>query len=172
MDASTDAWERRRRGSDCPLCARRADFDRNVYRVRRLTSCTLYLARDQRYRGACRAIYDPRHVNRIDELSAAEWQQLAQDLWLAQRAIVRTVRAEHVNLASLGNEVPHLHWHLIPRYRDDGRWGKPIWRSDPTAETPRLLAEAQYAALATALNAAMDAELATPAASGDPGRPD
>lgn len=161
MDASQDAWERRRRGIDCPLCAPRADFDDSVYRVRQLSSCTLYLARDQRYRGCCRAIYDPRHVNRIDELSAREWLQLAEDLWHAQRALVRTVRCEHINLASLGNEVPHLHWHLIPRYRDDGQWTKPIWRSDAASEPALRLAEADYAALAAALNEALDAELAT-----------
>jgi diadenosine tetraphosphate (Ap4A) HIT family hydrolase len=162
MDVSMDAWEQLSRGVDCPLCAPRADFDASVYRVRQLSSCTLYLARDQRYRGTCRAIYDRRHVNRIDELTAAEWQQLAEDLWHAQRAIVRSVHCDHLNLVSLGNEVPHLHWHLIPRYRDDGLWGKPIWRSDTAADPPRLLAESEYAALAAALNEALDTQLVTP----------
>ncbi|HEX4051603.1 MAG TPA: HIT family protein [Steroidobacteraceae bacterium] len=166
MDANSDVWHRLSGGTDCPLCVPRAEFDANVYRVRQLTSCTLYLARDQRYRGACRAIYDRRHVNRIDELTAAEWQQLAQDLWRAQQAIVRTVRCDHLNLASLGNEVPHLHWHLIPRYRDDGRWGQPIWRADAVPDAPRHLAQPQYAALAAALNEALDAELATPPITG------
>lgn len=158
-----DSWQKLSRGIDCPLCAPRADFSDSVYRVRKLPSCTLYLARDQRFRGACRAIYDPRHVNRIDELSAAEWQQLAGDLWRAQRALMKTVGSEHINLASLGNEVPHLHWHLIPRTRDDGLWGAPIWRAGAAPETPRYLPEAGYAALAAALNAALDADGALPA---------
>jgi len=160
MSTGMRVWERLRSGIDCPLCSPRAEFDANLYRVRQLSSCTLYLARDQRYRGTCRAIYDGRHANRIDELTAAQWQQLAQDLWVAQRAIVRTLRCEHVNLASLGNEVPHLHWHLIPRYRDDGQWGRPIWRADGAPEAPQYLAEPEYAALATALNQALDEALA------------
>jgi len=163
-----DAWERLRRGIDCPLCAPRADFDESLYRVRQLASCTLYLARDQRYRGTCRAIYDPRHVNRIDELSALEWQQLATDLWCAQRAILRSVGAEHVNLASLGNEVPHLHWHLIPRRRDDGFWGRPIWHADAAAARPCRLEESDYAQLAAALNTALDAALAAVPAGATP----
>ncbi len=73
-----DSWQRLSRGVDCPLCAPRAAIADNLYRIRALASCTLYLVRDQRYRGACRAIYDPRHVNRLDELSASEWQVLAQ----------------------------------------------------------------------------------------------
>jgi diadenosine tetraphosphate (Ap4A) HIT family hydrolase len=157
-NGAMDAWRQLSRGIDCPLCAPRADFSETLYRVRKLASCTLYLVRDQRFRGACRAIYDLRHVNRIDELSAGQWQQLAGDLWRAQRALVRTLGSEHINLASLGNEVPHLHWHLIPRARDDGLWGAPIWRAGSASEPPQLLPEAEYVALAGALNAALDAE--------------
>lgn len=153
-----DVWQRLSRGIGCPLCLPRAEFDENVFRVRQLSCCTLYLARDQRYRGTCRAIYDRRHVNRIDELTVAEWLELAGDLYRAQRAIVRSVRCEHINLASLGNEVPHLHWHLIPRQRDDGLWGKPIWRAGAAPEAAGRLAEPEYVALAAALNEALDAE--------------
>jgi diadenosine tetraphosphate (Ap4A) HIT family hydrolase len=37
------------------------------------------------------------------------------------------VQPDHINVAALGNVIPHLHWHVIPRYRDDPRWGAPIW---------------------------------------------
>ena len=36
-------------------------------------------------------------------------------------------KPDHINIASLGNVMPHLHWHIIPRYRADPRWGGPIW---------------------------------------------
>jgi hypothetical protein len=35
--------------------------------------------------------------------------------------------AEKVNLASLGNQVPHLHWHVIPRFKDDPHFPFAIW---------------------------------------------
>jgi diadenosine tetraphosphate (Ap4A) HIT family hydrolase len=37
------------------------------------------------------------------------------------------LRPDKVNLASLGNVVPHLHWHVIPRFRDDAHFPNPIW---------------------------------------------
>lgn len=144
-------WQRLSQGIDCPLCAPRPDFSDSVFLVRKLQACTLYLARDQTYRGACRVIFDPRHVNRIDELQPHEWHALADDLWAASRALTRLTGCDHMNLASLGNEVPHLHWHLIPRYTDDGQWGAPIWRVASADPPPRRLPESQYAALAAAL---------------------
>jgi len=32
-----------------------------------------------------------------------------------------------INLASLGNMVPHLHWHVIARFEGDARWPAPVW---------------------------------------------
>jgi len=150
-----DGWLRMKAGIGCPLCAPRPAFSDSLYRVCRLAASTLYLARDQTYRGACRLIFDPRHVNRIDELSAGEWQQLAGDLWTGARALALAMEFEHLNVASLGNEVPHLHWHLIPRRRDDGRWGAPIWSVPPAASAAHMLPEDQYAGLAERLRGAV-----------------
>jgi diadenosine tetraphosphate (Ap4A) HIT family hydrolase len=65
----------------------------------------------------------------------AEWTDLPpNDRSLIMRAVakVETVLREHlqptkVNLASLGNVVPHLHWHVIARYDWDARWPAPVW---------------------------------------------
>jgi diadenosine tetraphosphate (Ap4A) HIT family hydrolase len=39
-----------------------------------------------------------------------------------------------MNYECLGNSSPHLHWHLIPRYIDDPRWGQPVWEGWPRHE--------------------------------------
>ena len=49
------------------------------------------------------------------------------DLLRAERAVARALRPDHMNLAVLGNIIPHLHWHVVPRYTSDPRWGAPIW---------------------------------------------
>ena len=53
------------------------------------------------------------------------------------------LRPHKVNLASLGNLVPHLHWHVIPRFRDDPHFPNPIWGArlrQPAARSPDLAA--------------------------------
>lgn len=65
----------------------------------------------------------------------AEWTDLPPpDRSLIMQAVakVETVLREHlkptkVNLASLGNVVPHLHWHVIARFDWDARWPAPVW---------------------------------------------
>ena len=65
----------------------------------------------------------------------AEWTDLPPpDRSRIMQAVakVETVLREHlkptkVNLASLGNVVPHLHWHVIARFEWDARWPAPVW---------------------------------------------
>ena len=52
---------------------------------------------------------------------------------MAELAVeLRIVKADHVNIESLGNVLPHLHWHIVPRYENDPRWGLPIWTTAMT----------------------------------------
>jgi diadenosine tetraphosphate (Ap4A) HIT family hydrolase len=92
-----------------------------------LSVSSLYLAKNQTYRGQCLLILDLRHAARPDQLTSAEWTAFCTDLFVAQNAIVAVTTPDHINIESLGNVVPHLHWHIIPRYVDDPRWGMPIW---------------------------------------------
>jgi diadenosine tetraphosphate (Ap4A) HIT family hydrolase len=120
-------WSDLARGINCPFDAHGADSLPQWDRVSRLQASTLYLNRNQTYRGHCVLVLDLRHATRPDQLLAPEWATFCGDLHRAERAIVGVVRPDHVNIASLGNVIPHLHWHLIPRYRADARWGAPIW---------------------------------------------
>ena len=120
-------WFDLRDGRGCPLCAPRPDASDHTYLVCRLSVSSLYLTRDQAYRGTCAIVYDPAHVTRPSELSVEEWSQFCRDAWVAESAVSRAFQPDHVNLECLGNTVPHLHMGIIPRYRTDPRWGQPIW---------------------------------------------
>jgi diadenosine tetraphosphate (Ap4A) HIT family hydrolase len=113
------------------------------------------LPQNQTYRGHGILVFDPRHVTRLDALTFDEWHAYAQDLHRVVHAIGEVCRPDHFNVESLGNVVPHLHWHVIPRYRDDGRWGAPIWAQDLGSQPERRLAADDRAALLAALVAAL-----------------
>ena len=121
------SWEQLAQGQNCPFDAPRAASTDSWEQIASLDVSTLYLAKNQAYRGHCILVLDLRHATRPDQLSAAEWNRFSADLHRAESAVVHAVKPDHINIASLGNVMPHLHWHIIPRYRADPRWGAPIW---------------------------------------------
>jgi diadenosine tetraphosphate (Ap4A) HIT family hydrolase len=131
-------WDSLIQGMDCPLCAPRPDSNEQWDLVWPLSVSSLYLAKNQTYRGHCQLIFDPRHASRVGQLSPEEWRMFSEDLYRAECGVLQTVHPDHINTESLGNVVPHLHWHVIPRYRNDPRWGAPIWLPD----MPETLLEA------------------------------
>src|SRR5262245_20746552 len=148
---SDSEWQAKVRGEGCVLCAARPETNAEWDLVARLSISTLYLAKNQTYRGQCVLIFDPRHAARPDELTREEWAALSADLHRAAAGVTRTVKPAHVNLASLGNVAPHLHWHVIPRYLGDPRWGAPIWTTQGMDMPDTRLPDAERAALLTSL---------------------
>jgi diadenosine tetraphosphate (Ap4A) HIT family hydrolase len=76
--------------------------------------------------GFCRVIWD-RHVKEMTELEPRERERLMRVVFALEQALVEVVAPDKVNLASFGNVVPHLHWHVIPRFRDDPHFPNPVW---------------------------------------------
>jgi diadenosine tetraphosphate (Ap4A) HIT family hydrolase len=83
-------------------------------------------AEREAFPGFCRVVWHA-HVAEMSELATREAHH-AMDIVLAtERAVRRVVQPDKINLASLGNVVAHLHWHVIPRWRDDSHFPAPIW---------------------------------------------
>jgi len=148
-------WQRLAGGAGCAMDAPRPESSEHADLVAPLSVSSLYLAKNQTYRGQCVLIFDPRHAARPDELTPDEWTEFCADLYRAQNAVVSVTRPDHVNIESLGNVVPHLHWHIIPRYVGDPRWGMPIWTTPLSAMTDTRLPTAGIHDLLTQLRAAL-----------------
>jgi diadenosine tetraphosphate (Ap4A) HIT family hydrolase len=145
-DQAGHEWADKVAGRDCPFDEPRGDLSKQFIFVAKLKVSTLYLERERNrvYRGYCVLVYDPRHAARIDELTLEEWQVLAADIHRAQSAIFKACAPAHMNLASLGNAVPHIHWHMIPRYPDDPHWGDTIWSPSENDTPKKTLNESEY----------------------------
>lgn len=151
----TDQWNEWAAGIGCPHDAPLPPNNEYVDFVAKLSVSSLYLAKDQTYRGACSLIFDPRHASRLDQLSAVEFSAFSQDLFHAHAAIVQVTQPDHMNVALLGNTVPHLHWGIVPRYRSDPRWGLSIWTTSK-GEIPEVrLSIDEQQGLITALRHAL-----------------
>ena len=149
-------WDERKRGEGCAMCGDgRPDDNGFGVRVFEGQRCDAYLQRaDVGQRGYTIVIWRGRHVSDPTELSEDEAAAYFREVLRVARALERHYRPLKVNLAMLGNELPHLHTHLIPRYADDGSPGRPA-RFTREELPPKRLAEGELVADAAALRALM-----------------
>lgn len=98
------------------------------------------LVDDANYPGFCRVIWNS-HVREMTDLNDDDKQCLMQVVWSVESVIREIMQPHKMNLASFGNMVPHLHWHLIPRYTDDAHFPHPVWAApNQTQPDPAHLA--------------------------------
>jgi diadenosine tetraphosphate (Ap4A) HIT family hydrolase len=84
------------------------------------------LVDDANYPGFARVIWKD-HVREVSDLADADRLLLNDAAWKLELAVREVMQPLKVNVASLGNVVPHLHWHVIPRYADDAHFPAPVW---------------------------------------------
>lgn len=95
-------------------------------RVWENTELRVILVPDADYPGFCRVIWQA-HVAEMTDLPPAARTRFMTVVWAVEAALRAVMKPDKINLASLGNQVPHLHWHVIPRFCADPHFPDPIW---------------------------------------------
>jgi diadenosine tetraphosphate (Ap4A) HIT family hydrolase len=95
---------------------------------------------DANYPGFCRIIWNA-HAKEMTDLPAADRALLMDAVWRVEEAVREAMQPDKINLASFGNVVPHLHWHVIPRYEDDVHFPNPVWGVAKRTTSPENLTQ-------------------------------
>ena len=90
--------------------------------------CRVVLVDEPDYPGYCRVIWAA-HVAEMTDLAAADRAHCMQVALAVESVLREQLAPDKVNLASLGNFTPHLHWHVIPRFHNDPHFPQSIWGS-------------------------------------------
>ena len=120
---------------DCPFCRKLADLaalgaDEVVWRF---PHSVALLGPWQYYHGYC-VLASRRHARELSDLGDDERRTYLDEMCLLARAIERAFAPHKLNYELLGNQVPHLHWHLFPRSADDPARLAPVWLALDAAE--------------------------------------
>jgi diadenosine tetraphosphate (Ap4A) HIT family hydrolase len=110
-------------------------------RIAELERCYVQLNRDQFFTGYC-FVFSKSHVTELFHLDNLARQEVMDEVCRVAAALDSVFRPAKLNYELLGNMVPHLHWHLVPRFATDPLWPRPIW-SAPHDEL--TLSDAAYA---------------------------
>ena len=130
----------------CELC--NADNEQILYENQHLR---IILVEDSNYPGFCRVIWK-QHIKEMTDLSPEDRQYLFDWVLRTEQALRTVLNPDKINLATLGNAVPHLHWHVIARFTDDAHFPSPIWAA-PRRKAPRAVPEGLAQSLSRLLNA-------------------
>ena len=88
--------------------------------------CRVVRVADAHYPGFCRVIWTA-HVREMTDLAPAQRSLLMQVVFAVEDVVRRLFTPDKINLASFGNMVPHVHWHIIPRWVGDRHFPEPVW---------------------------------------------
>jgi diadenosine tetraphosphate (Ap4A) HIT family hydrolase len=108
---------------------------------------------DPYYPGFCRVIWNA-HAREMTDLDPGQQQYLMSVVFAVEATVRKLFVPDKINLASFGNMVPHVHWHVIPRWADDRHFPEPVWggvRREGLAERRSVSSEVLAKALAVAL---------------------
>lgn len=81
---------------------------------------------DPLFPGYFRVIWN-KHIAEMSDLTDDERQLLEKVLLTVEKVVREQIQPDKINWAQFGNMVPHLHWHIIARYRDDSHFPESIW---------------------------------------------
>lgn len=136
----------------CPLCAE--DGGALVWRGERLR---VIRAQEAGFPAFYRVVWNA-HVAEFSDLTAADRVHCMEAVTLVEQALRQHLAPTKVNIAALGNMVPHLHWHVIARFDWDSHFPAPVWaaaqRPSPAEQ------EAALGGLLPALEAQLQSQLA------------
>jgi diadenosine tetraphosphate (Ap4A) HIT family hydrolase len=105
----------------------------------------------QFYRGYCALLFKP-HATELHTLAPDLARTAFDEVLLVARAIAHVVRPLRLNYENLGNQEPHLHWHIFPRFAGDEMHLAPVW-ARPESERKVILEDQERRRLIDALRA-------------------
>jgi diadenosine tetraphosphate (Ap4A) HIT family hydrolase len=115
------------RGVGCPMCAEgRPDATPHGIRFFAGEVADAYLRRTSIQRGLSVVVWRGRHVAEPSELSDEEAATYMREVFTVGRAIEQVMQPVKMNYNLLGNSLPHLHTHVVPRFADDPKPGWPF----------------------------------------------
>ena len=124
--------------SDCPMCHRWND-DSDL-KIIELSHSYVILNRDQYFPGYT-LLFTKHHATELFHLDRGVRGALMEEVSREAEALYTVYSPAKINYELLGNMVPHIHWHIVPRFSSEPLWPRPIW-AEPHQEL--ILTQDEY----------------------------
>jgi len=136
---------------DCFYCRKDQRLHDLMIEIAPLRASTLFLFKEQTHPGRCVVAYRG-HVDELFELPEAELALFMKDIAQVARAIKTAFAPIKINYGAYSDKLPHLHFHLVPKYKDGPGFGSTF---EMMPANKRLLSDAEYANAIKAIRATL-----------------
>lgn len=107
---------------ECMYCMEDERRDNLMIEIGQLDASTLFLFKEQTYRGRCNVVYKD-HVKELFDLDQEELAAFMNDVKKAAQAVDKAFHPAKINYGAYGDKLHHLHMHIVPKYEDKENWG-------------------------------------------------
>lgn len=114
---------------NCGICLWIATVKSSPFLIKELTTGYAVISKFQYYKGYT-LFLSKEHVFELHELESEKRSLFLEEMSKVAEAVYKSTKPDKLNYELLGNGEPHLHWHIIPRYKTDPQFKKPIWMID------------------------------------------
>lgn len=125
---------------NCFYCSKNQDLENLMIKICDLKASTVYLFKEQTYKGRINVVFKG-HKSEITELTPEELSDYTSDLAKAASAVQTAFNPDKINYGAFADTMKHLHFHVVPKYKDGPSWGKTF---EMMPENKVLLNEEEY----------------------------
>jgi diadenosine tetraphosphate (Ap4A) HIT family hydrolase len=94
--------------------------------IKKLDFSLLFLKNNKNYPWVI-LVPEKAYVSEILDLSEEEFHKLNKEIYYISSVLKKIYKPDKINLASIGNIVPQLHFHIVARYKEDNCWPLNVW---------------------------------------------
>jgi len=132
---------------NCFYCSKNEDLDSLMIKICDLDVSTVYLFKEQTYKGRCNVVFKE-HKSEITDLTEEEAATFIKDIRKVAVAIQKTFNPNKINYGAFADTMKHLHFHVVPKYEGGPSWGKTFDMNPGMV----LLSDEEYSQLITKIN--------------------
>ena len=133
---------------NCFYCSNSKDLDSLMIKICDLDVSTVYLFKEQTYKGRCNVVFKE-HKSEIADLTEEEAAAFIKDIRKVAKAIQKAFNPGKINYGAFADTMKHLHFHVVPKYEGGTSWGTTFDMNPGKV----LLNDEEYNELVTKINA-------------------
>lgn len=113
------------KSNNCFYCTKDGEIKNLMIKICTIDCADIYFFKDQKHLGRCVVALDE-HYTEMHQIPEEKLSRFMKVVAKVSSAVSKLFKADKINYAVYGDLVPHFHFHIVPKKKDELQWGKPF----------------------------------------------